>query len=214
MTPWFLHRARAGVALATLASLMLLTACSSGDESKATSTTTTPKARVRATLGLVTMVTAGPPAQLADADRQAIVTAVGSYVQDATVAPLEGKPVPDLASHFTAAAAPALQGAERDALLDADVPRATGRISPALQPIGLHALADATGAIDLVGTTLDLTVQTATKAGPITIHRSGELMFTRDGGTWKILSFKLAVTREGAGLGAAAGTSSTTKASA
>jgi hypothetical protein len=56
-------------------------------------------------------------------------------------------------------------------------------------------------------------VQAAAKGGPITIHRSGELMFTRDSGTWKILSFKLAVTREGAGLGAA-NTSSTTKAAA
>jgi hypothetical protein len=35
------------------------------------------------------------------------------------------------------------------------------------------------------------------------IHRSGELMFTRDAGAWKILSFKLSVTRDGAGLGAA-----------
>jgi hypothetical protein len=35
-------------------------------------------------------------------------------------------------------------------------------------------------------------------------------MFTRDAGAWKILSFKLAVTRDGAGLNAP--TSSTTKA--
>jgi hypothetical protein len=199
---------------AALLTGLTLAACSSGGSGKATSTTTAPNARVRVTPGTVTVVTAGPPAQLADADRQAIITAVGSYVQDATIAPLEGKTVPDLASQFTATAAPALQGPERDALLDADVPRATGRVAPALQPVNLHALADNAGAIDLVGTTLDLTVQAAAKGGPITIHRSGELMFTRDGGTWKILSFRLAVTREGAGLGAANTTSSTTKAPA
>ena len=199
---------------AALVTGLTLAACSSGGSGKATSTTTAPNAHVRVTPGTVTVVTAGPPAELAASDRDAIVTAVGSYVQDATLAPLEGKQVPDLASHFTAAAAPALQGPERDALLDVDVPRATGRVTPSLQPVNLHALADNVGAIDLVGTTLDLTVQASASRGPITIHRSGELMFTRDGGTWKILSFKLAVTRDGPGLGAANTTSSTTKAPA
>jgi hypothetical protein len=37
-------------------------------------------------------------------------------------------------------------------------------------------------------------------------------MFMRDGGAWKITSFKLAVTRDGAGVDAAAATSSTTQA--
>ena len=198
---------------AALLATVVLAACSSGGSSKATSTTTVaPTARVRVTPGQVTVASAGPAAQLADADRDAVFAAVGSYVQDATVAPLEGKQVPDLASHFTATAAPALQGAERDALLDTDLPRATGKITPALQPVNLHALADPGGAIDLVGSTLDLTVQANARGGPITIHRSGELMFTRDGGTWKILSFRLAVTRDGAGLGTAGSTSSTTKA--
>jgi len=199
---------------AALLAGLALAACSSGGSTKATPTTAPSNARVRVTPGTVTVATAGPAAQLADADRDAIVAAVGSYVQDATVAPLEGKPPADLTSHFVAAAAPALQGPERDALVDADLPRATGRVAPALQPVNLHALADPTGAIDLVGSTLDLTVQATASGGPITIHRSGELMFTRDGGTWKILSFRLAVTRDGAGLGAAAATSSTTKAAA
>jgi hypothetical protein len=186
--------------------------CSSGGSGKSAPSTTVPNARVRVIPGEVNVVAAGPPAQLADADRDAVLAAIGTYVRDATVAPLEGKKVPDLASLFTASAAPALQGAERDALLDADVPRAKGRINPALQPVNLRALADGGGAIDLVGSTLDLTVQTTAAGGPITIHRTGELMFARDAGTWKILSFRLAVTRDGAGLGAASRTSSTTKA--
>ena len=190
---------------------LTVAACSSGGGSaKATPTTTTPKARVRVTPGLVSVASAGPAAQLSDADQAAVLAAVGDYVKAATIAPLEGTTVPDLAAHFAPAAAPALTGPERDALVDADVPRATGRITPTLQPVNLKALADAGGAIDLVGSTLDLTVQARTAGGPVTIHRSGELMFTRDAGTWKILSFKLAVTRDGAGIGTA--TSSTTKA--
>jgi hypothetical protein len=186
-------------------------ACSGGGSSQAaTTTTTTPRARVRVTPGLVSVASAGPAAQLSDADRTAVLAAVGDYVRDATIAPLEGKPVPDVAALLAASAAPALAGPERDALLDADVPRATARIVPTLQPVNLRGLADAGGGIDLVGSTLDLTVQTHAAGGPITIHRSGELMFTRDAGAWKILSFKLAVTRDGAGLDAP--TSSTTKA--
>ena len=200
---------------AALLAGLTVAACSSGGSTKATSSTTAaPNARVRVTPGTVTVVTAGPPAELSAADRAAIVAAVGNYVQGATVAPLEGKAKADLASLFTATAAPALQGAERDALVDADLPKATGRVTPTLQPVNLHALADPTGAIDLVGSTLDLTVQATAAGGPITIHRSGELMFTRDTGGWKILSFRLAVTRDGAGLGAGTRTSSTTKAPA
>ena len=89
---------------------LAVAACSSGGSAKATPTTTAPNARVRVTPGLVSVASAGPAAQLSDADRDAVLAAVGSYVKDATIAPLEGKPVPDLASHFAAAAAPALAG--------------------------------------------------------------------------------------------------------
>jgi hypothetical protein len=186
-------------------------ACSSGGSSKATPPSTAPtKANVRVTPGLTGVASAGAPVQLAATDRDAILTAVRAYVQDATVAPLEGEKVPDLASHFAPAAAPALNGPEHDALLDTDGPRARGRVTVSLLPVNVKGLADPSGAVDLIGATIDLTVRAGAAAGPITIHRSGELMFTRDAGAWKILSFKLTVTRDGAGLGAA--TSSTTKA--
>ena len=197
---------------AALVAAIAVAACSSGSSGKATSTTTTPNASVKVTPGLVSVASAGAPVQLSDADRNAVFAAVTDYVNAATIAPLEGKQAPDLSTQLTTAAAPALQGADRDALVDTDVPRATGRITATLQPVSLKGLADPSGAIPLVGSTLDLTVRTTTAKGPITIHRSGELMFARDGNAWKITSFKLAVTREGAGIGAAAATSSTTQA--
>jgi hypothetical protein len=208
MLPALHRRACCAALLAGVA----VVACSSGGSAKSstppsTAATTT---RVQITRGLVTVASAGAPTQLPDTDRDAVLTAVRAYVQDATVAPLEGKKVPDLASHFAPTAAAAITGPERDALLDADVPRATGRLTVSVQPVSLKGLADPTGAIDLVGSTLDVTARTTAAGGPITIHRTGELMFTRDAGTWKILSFTLAVTRDGAGLGAA--TSTTTKA--
>jgi hypothetical protein len=196
--------------VAAVAVGLVAAGCSGGGSSKsAPSTTTRPEARVDAVAGMVGVATAGAPAELAAADRDAVVAAVGSYVQDATVAPLEGEKVPDLSDHFAAVSAGALQGAERDALVDTDVPAATGRVTPTLEPVNLRGLADANGTIDLVGATLDVTVRATAAGGPITIHRTGELMFTRDAGTWKILGFRLAVTRDGAGLGAAGATSST-----
>jgi len=185
-----------------------LAACSSGGSSKSTSTTTPANTHVRATAGTVDVASAGGPVTLADADRDAVLTAVAAYVQDASVAPLEGKATPELAGRFTAAAAPALQGAQRDALVDTGVPHATGRVTATLQPVALRGLADRNGAIDLVGATLDATVKTTAAGGPVTVHRTGELMFTRDAGAWKILGFTLAVSRDGAGLGASTSTTS------
>jgi hypothetical protein len=191
---------------------MALAACSSGGSSATTGTTAPADAHVEAKAGAVDVASAGGPVTLADADRDAVLAAVSGYVQDATVAPIEGKAAPDLAGRFTAATAPALQGAQRDALVDTGVPRATGKVTATLAPVALRGLADPNGAIDLVGATLDATVTTTAAGGPVTVHRTGELMFTRDGGAWKILGFTLAVTRDGAGLGAA--TSTTSKAPA
>ena len=79
-----------------------------------------------------------------------------------------------------------------------------------LTPVNLTALADRAAKIDLVGATVDLTVRAATAQGPVAIHRTGELMFTRQDNGWKILGFQLAVTRDGAGIDAAAASTSST----
>ena len=190
---------------ATVGAFTLLAACSGSSSSKPTTTTTRAAtgAKVKATVGTVTMATSGLPGTLADADRVAVLAAMDRYIDAATITPLSGKPAKNLASQFTASAAPALTGPEQDALVDTGVPHATGAVTAKLAPVNVTALSDQAGAIDLVGTTFDLTVNAKAKTGPITIHRTGEFMFTRDGGTWKILGFTLAVTRDGAGLGTA-----------
>jgi hypothetical protein len=181
-----------------------LPACSSGSSaSSSSSTTSAPKsATVNATSGLVGVASAGQPVELSAEDRAAVLHAVDGYVQAATIDPLAGKPA-KLDALFATGAAPLPTAPERDALSDDGLPKTTGGSKATLMPVSMSGLADTTGAIDLVGTTLDLTVTGKAKDGDITIHRSGELMFVRDGGSWKILSFKLAVTRDGAGLGPA-----------
>jgi hypothetical protein len=202
MTP--LQLATRGLAVATLG---MLAACSSGSKATTGSSTTQPpkSATVTATAGLVGVVSAGQPAELSAADQTAVLHAVDAYVRAATLDPLKGKPS-NLDSLFATGAAPAATAPDRDALSDGGLPAVTGGAKATLVPVSMSGLADASGAIDLVGTTIDLTVTGTAPKGAITIHRSGELMFERDGSNWKILSFKLAVTRDGAGLGTASST--------
>ncbi|MEP6626152.1 MAG: hypothetical protein ABJC79_17020 [Acidimicrobiia bacterium] len=190
-----------------LVSVGALAACSSGSSSSSGPSTTkpTPSASVNATAGLVGVVSAGQPAELSAADKTAVLHAVDAYVRAATLLPLKGKPS-NLDALFASGAAPAATAPERDALTEDGLPAVTGGAKATLVPVSMSGLADASGAIDLVGTTIDLTVTGTAPKGAITIHRSGELMFERDGSDWKILSFKLAVTRDGAGLGTASST--------
>lgn len=190
--------------MVTASALAVLASCSSDNAAKrpTTSTTRPPSARVTATMGKLDMAVGGPKlVVLADTDRKTILAAIQKYVAIATIRPLNGKGTAALAAQLTASAAPALTGPDHDALEDAGIAKATGPIKAVLAPVNLTALSDQGGAVDLVGATFDLTVNADAKAGPLTIHRSGELMFTRDGAAWKILGFTLAVTRSGAGLG-------------
>lgn len=181
--------------------LTLLAACS-GDGSTPTKTVGRGDTQVDVTAGSVTVATAGYPAELAPADRDAVLSAIGTYITGATLRPLDGRDLGDLSQDFAPASAAALTGPEQDSLVDRDVPRATGPVKVTLTPVNLTALADPRGAIDLIGATIDLTVDAKSKGGPVEIHRTGELMFTRDGEAWKILGFRLAVTRDGTGLAA------------
>ena len=199
-------RARLLVVIASLTAVALLVGCSSDSKKSGTSTPTPPPvANLSVKLGLAGVASAGAPVQLADADRQAVLNAVSGYIQNATLEPLQ-HPTADpagkkLAALLAPSAIAALTGPEHDALTDIGVGPATKAVTTKLVPVSLAGLADKTGAVDLIGATLDLTVATQAKLGPITIHRTGELMFVRDGSAWKILGFKLAVERDGAGLG-------------
>ena len=162
---------------------------------------------IRATTAIVSVHSAGPETPFPEADKESVLRAVETYVADTTLAPLRGEKT-DLAELFAPDAAPPATGLEYDAFTDAALPKATGPVTTKLAPVSLVALADTTGAIDLIGATVDLTVSATTRPGPINIHRTGELMFTRTDGEWRILSFKLAVTRDGAGLGTTSTTTS------
>ena len=183
---------------------------SSAPKQPASPPATRPDTRVKVTVGLVSVASAGGVVPLADTDRDAVVTAIGAYIKTATLDPLKAKatapPTAALTALINPSAAPALAGPDGDAFLDTHLGPVTGTVRATLAPVNLTGLADKLGAVDLVGATLDLTVNANSIRGPFVIHRTGELMFSRQAGAWKILSFRLAVTREGAGLAADATT--------
>jgi hypothetical protein len=200
--------------LAVLIALLsfALVACGGGDDKKAKPTVIPEGSTLKLTAGDVQVAAAGPPGTLADADKTAIIEALKKYIVAATIDPLHGKKVGDLSGVFTAEAAASVAGAgpDRAAAIDEGMPKATAVVKATTPPVPMVALSDATGAINLVGTTLFLDVTTKASGGAVHLLRSGELVLKRDAGAWKISSYRLTVNRTGAGLSAPT-TSSTEK---
>ena len=210
-----MHSCRSTRALAvlTVATLTAITGCSGDGSSAVRSTSTTTVAtrtRVKATRLFVQVATAGQPVEFPPADEAAVLHAVERYITDATIAPLEGRRT-DIDRQLAPAALLTITDADRTALTDAGVPRAKGAIKVSLPRVNLRALAERDGSIDLIGSTLLVDVTATTATGPLKIHREGQLMFARDGADWKILGFTLTVSRDGAGVGDLASSSSTSE---
>jgi hypothetical protein len=191
---------RALTATLSAALVVALAACGGGGDDGAKPVQAPTGASLELTAGDVRVEAAGNPGTLADADKQAIVDTLRKYVVAATINPLRGKPVGDLAPIFTSEASASLRGPDGAAATDEGLPKATAKVTAKAPPVGLTALSDQSGAIDLVGATLYLNVDTKAARGPIHVLRSGELVLRRDAGTWKIASYKLAVNRTGAGV--------------
>ncbi len=207
---WFRAPLVALVAALIMLGSVALVACSGGSDAKAKGTSVPAGSTLKLTTGTVQVAAAGAPGTLADADQQAIIETLKRYIVAATIDPLHGKKVGDLTGIFTAEASASLAGPDRAAAIDEGMPKATTIVKASTPPVPMVALSDATGAIDLVGTTLFLDVNTKAAHGPLRVLRTGELVLKRDAGAWKIASYKLSVNRTGTGFGAPT-TSSTEK---
>lgn len=194
------RRARLQAGALLLAGAAIVAGCG-GDSGANTATTRSSDVQLDITAGPVAVEAAGAPATLADADRDAIVDVVRKYVTVATLAPLRGRPVGNLAPLFTPAARGGLEGADRAALVDEGLPKATGRTRSTSFPVALTALSDRGGAIDLVAASFAYDVATRAEQGPVTVKRSGELVLARSPEGWLIDSYRVTVERDGAGLG-------------
>jgi hypothetical protein len=158
---------------------------------------------VKITIGDVTVYKVGnDPETIPDDVRTKVLAAVSTYVNAATVKPLQTGAVDDaaLATTLGPAAMQRATGLDRVTLVDEGIPKATGRIRVNTLPVKLTALADASGRIVVVTAVFDSIARTRTAKGGVTISRKGELVFTPEGDTWKIDGYDLAVERSGKGL--------------
>jgi hypothetical protein len=162
-----------------------------------------PKPLVQITVGDATVYRVGnDPQTIPDDVRAKVITSLASYVNAATVKPLQTGAVDEarLATALGPAAAQRMTGADRGTLVDEGLPKASGRIVVSALPVALTGLADADGRIVVVTARLDSTAKAPTKKGGITIARKGELVFTPEGDAWKIDGYDLAVERSGKAL--------------
>jgi hypothetical protein len=161
------------------------------------------KPLVKITIGEITVYKVGNvPETIPDDVRAKVLAVVSTYVNAATVKPLQTGAVDDaaLATALGPAAAQRATGLDRVTLVDEGIPKAAGRIVVKTLPVKLTALADESGRIVVVTAGLDSIARTRTAKGAITISRKGDLVFTPDGDTWKIDGYDLAVERSGKGL--------------
>jgi hypothetical protein len=177
-----------------------LVACGGGDDKKAEKAAAPAGSTLEVTAGDVTVQAAGAPGILSDEDKGKIANTLRRYIIAATIEPLHGKPVGNLTKVFTPEAATSLAGLAGGAVVDDGMPKAITTVKASTPPVPLTALSDPSGAIDLVGATLFLDVRTKAAGGPVRVQRNGELVLRRDGGDWKIASYKLTVDRTGSGI--------------
>lgn len=187
-------------------------ACGGGggsSDAKSTSTTVG-EGTISFTAGPVSVQRTAATGEAAPADVDALLTAAAAYVRAASLDPMAGRSG-SLRSITTSAAAARTTGADADALTDTGLGKVRD-VRVTAEPAPVTILTDADGAAVLGAVTIDVTITGDAAKGPITIHRTGELAFTKGASGWSLDSWRLTVTRDGRGVPAAPRTSSTTKA--
>jgi hypothetical protein len=189
-----------------------LSACGGSDDggaAKAT-TTTTGAGSVSFVAGPVTVQRTAATGEADPAEVQALLAATSAYVEAASLAPMAGR-TGSLRTIATPGAIARATGTDADALGDASLGKVRD-VRVTAKPAPVTILTDANGAATLGAVTIDVTITGATAGGPITVHRTGELAFTKGTSGWSLDSWRLSVTLDGKGVPAAPRTSSTTKA--
>jgi hypothetical protein len=176
---------------------LAVSACSgSGKHANAQPTVTTPKLLAIKTsvlkVGKVDVESAGPPnAQIDPSTGRAVMAAAQKYIDNALFAPLEkGTLGADYAGLFDSGVKPAAIGADRNALTDLSVGKAT-RLSTNTTPVELSALAGSLGELVYVATDFDLTVKGFVGTSALTISHHIELTFAKTAKTWLVTAYRV-----------------------
>jgi hypothetical protein len=189
---------------------VLVAACSSGGDESASSasreTTTTTAAGAKVTVGEVHVQSAGPDVKLDPATGHALLDSTKKYVDAAVVAPLrDGKLGAAYAELFDGNVKAPANAADREALTDVSVGKATDGYKVTVAPVRIDAVADQSGKLLFAAATIQATSDTTTAAGPLKIARATELTFSPAFGSWKVTAYRAVASRQ-----AAAGTTTTT----
>jgi hypothetical protein len=133
-----------------------------------------------------------------------VLSVIRTYVKQAVVKPMRsGGPAGDLSSVFDAPTLARVTGGDRPVMVQEGLPRITGKLKVASQPIALVALGDQTGKIVLVTAAIDLTAdgRVAKVKVPLHVEQQGDLVLAPDAtGAWKVTSYNMAVARSGGGI--------------
>jgi hypothetical protein len=189
-----------------LAFLALVTvSCGGGgdDESEAktetsTTVTTEPPLEFELERGEAVVASAGGDVALDDKVQQAVVDASQKYIELAVLGPIvNGKIGKGYGNLFDAAVKGAATGADRAALTDEDIPKATETPTVTAAPVRVDAIADATGQVLLLATTFDVDVRAETKNGEMSVIRNNELTFAPGpNGKWLITAYRVSAERD------------------
>jgi hypothetical protein len=204
------------VGLALVAAVGVV-ACSGGgsDSSARTTTTISHATHVDIPLGDVSAASSGPPVTVSPEQSQQVLDLLTTYVKDAIVLPLRsGAPATaDLAAVFDATTLTPATTTDRGVVLDEGLPKVTGDLDVLASPVAIVGLGDQGGRLALASAAMvvDVKGQTAVKGDPLHIVRRVDFVVAPDGfGGWKVTSYTVIVTRDGAGLSAPTTTTATT----
>jgi hypothetical protein len=117
---------------------------------------------------------------------------IEAYLAGAVTAPLHTGTAGDVTGLFTADVAGNVAGADHASLVDDGIPGVVGLDNPQA------ALVVTAAGDDLAAGHLDMTVVALVGSVPVTIHRTGDITFVRDGDQWHIDGYDLHVTRDSA----------------
>jgi hypothetical protein len=171
---------------------------------KPTRSTAGPGVTFTMEVGNITTDSAGPPTTFTAAQAQQVLGTIRTYVDTAVVRPLRsGEPAGDLTPVFDAGTLARATGVDRAVMLDEGLPKVTGDIVVAGNPVSFVGLGDQSGNLVLVTASVDFTVAGTIEGikSPLHVERRGEFVLSRDAsGAWKVMAYHMTVSRGGAGI--------------
>lgn len=138
-----------------------------------------------------------PPTRSYDAAWAGVLDTLNRYLEAAVLGPLRtGGPAGDLTPLFTPPAAARVMavGPDRFAFIDENLPPLT-EVRKERAVAGLTGLAGTDGVMSVVTAGLDLRLIGHINGAPVTVVRTGELVFVPDRGAWRIDAYDITVTR-------------------